>query len=72
MYQFNYERPKTLADAESLLGKADDPKILAASSREPKTACIAWFMKSSPMLKNLLESSSPGLVTTPTISRWNS
>ncbi len=29
MYQFNYERPKTLADAESLLGKADDPKILA-------------------------------------------
>src|SRR5690606_7444412 len=29
MYQFNYERPKTLADAEALLGKADDPKILA-------------------------------------------
>lgn len=29
MYQFNYERPKTLADAEALLAKADDPKILA-------------------------------------------
>jgi len=29
MYQFNYERPKTLAEAQALLGKADDPKILA-------------------------------------------
>ncbi|MDX5365194.1 MAG: xanthine dehydrogenase family protein subunit M [Alphaproteobacteria bacterium] len=29
MYQFNYQRPKTLADAEALLAKADDPKILA-------------------------------------------
>lgn len=29
MYQFNYERPKTLADAEALLAKADDPKLLA-------------------------------------------
>ncbi|MGV8996206.1 MAG: FAD binding domain-containing protein [Parvibaculaceae bacterium] len=29
MYQFNYERPATLADAQALLAKADDPKLLA-------------------------------------------
>ncbi|MBX3507607.1 FAD binding domain-containing protein [Parvibaculum sp.] len=29
MYQFNYQRPKSLADAEALLAAADDPKILA-------------------------------------------
>ena len=29
MYQFNLVRPKTLADAEALLAKADDPKLLA-------------------------------------------
>ncbi len=29
MYQFNYVRPKSLADAEALLAKADDPKLLA-------------------------------------------
>ncbi|MBX3488045.1 xanthine dehydrogenase family protein subunit M [Parvibaculum sp.] len=29
MYQFNYVRPKSLAEAEALLAKADDPKLLA-------------------------------------------
>lgn len=29
MYQFNYVRPKSLADAVALLGQADDPKLLA-------------------------------------------
>jgi len=29
MYQFNYARPKSLAEAEALLAKADDPKLLA-------------------------------------------
>ncbi|HUD51167.1 xanthine dehydrogenase family protein subunit M [Parvibaculum sp.] len=29
MYQFNYVRPKSLADAEALLAQADDPKLLA-------------------------------------------
>lgn len=29
MYQFNYQRPKSLADAEALLAAADDPKFLA-------------------------------------------
>ncbi|MBX3495847.1 MAG: xanthine dehydrogenase family protein subunit M [Parvibaculum sp.] len=29
MYQFNYSRPKSLAEAEALLAKADDPKLLA-------------------------------------------
>tara|TARA_R110000868_G_scaffold877_5_gene6558 strand:- start:2634 stop:3431 length:798 start_codon:yes stop_codon:yes gene_type:complete len=29
MYQFNFVRPKSLADAEALLAKADDPKLLA-------------------------------------------
>jgi len=29
MYQFTLVRPKTLADAEALLAKADDPKLLA-------------------------------------------
>lgn len=29
MYQFNLVRPKSLADAEALLSKADDPKLLA-------------------------------------------
>tara|TARA_R110000824_G_scaffold155226_2_gene327650 strand:+ start:65064 stop:65861 length:798 start_codon:yes stop_codon:yes gene_type:complete len=29
MYQFNFVRPKSLADAEALLAQADDPKLLA-------------------------------------------
>lgn len=29
MYQFNYARPKSLAEAEAMLAKADDPKLLA-------------------------------------------
>jgi carbon-monoxide dehydrogenase medium subunit len=29
MYQFNYVRPKSLADAEALFARADDPKLLA-------------------------------------------
>ncbi|MDO8287621.1 MAG: xanthine dehydrogenase family protein subunit M [Parvibaculum sp.] len=29
MYQFNYVRPTSLADAQALLAKADDPKLLA-------------------------------------------
>ncbi|MEX0838442.1 MAG: xanthine dehydrogenase family protein subunit M [Parvibaculum sp.] len=29
MYQFNYARPKTLAEAEAMLAQADDPKLLA-------------------------------------------
>lgn len=29
MYQFNFVRPKSLADAQALLAQADDPKLLA-------------------------------------------
>ena len=29
MYQFNYVRPKSLAEAEAMLAKADDPQLLA-------------------------------------------
>ncbi len=47
------------------------PNFSIMSRREPKTAWIACWAYSSPMLKNLLTMSSPGLVTTPTISNGN-